>query len=115
MEVNQMKNMIVLRELPSNMIEEAFFVLKGNVKVHTKQEVTKKEMSAGKEKKKLEQDNYMVKEAELIVKEYIHNLEKGTQKKERKKLEQTCKKWKSAAIFFGSLSAAMIIRILLGM
>ena len=32
--MSDMKNMIVLKDLPSNLIEEAFVVLKENKKIH---------------------------------------------------------------------------------
>ena len=72
MDANVMKRMIVLKNLQSNMIEEAYVVFKNNVKVH------KYEMAdSGKNKsesKKIRNKDYMVKEAEMIINDYISNV-----------------------------------------
>ena len=81
MNIIGMKNMIVLKNLPSNLIEEAFVVLKENKNIH-KYEIenvkrTKKEDN--KQEKNDKQDKeYIVKEAEMLLKEYADNLEKKT-------------------------------------
>ena len=36
MSIESMKNMVVLRNLPSNIVEEAIVILKPNVKIHCK-------------------------------------------------------------------------------
>ena len=41
MDTKAMKNTIILRDLPSNMVEEAFIVFKDNVKIHKLQKVEK--------------------------------------------------------------------------
>ena len=43
-----MKKMVILRDLPSNMIEEAFIIFKDNVKIHKTQKVEKNKVG-GKE------------------------------------------------------------------
>ena len=37
MDIKSMKNIIVLKDLPSNVVEEAFVILKDNVKIHNKE------------------------------------------------------------------------------
>ena len=49
--MSDMKNMIVLKDLPSNLIEEAFVVLKENKKIHKYQTVENKEK--GKESREV--------------------------------------------------------------
>ena len=39
MEKEQMKNMIILKDLPSNIVDTAFIVFKDNVKVHKLQKI----------------------------------------------------------------------------
>ncbi len=113
MDIQNMKNMVVLKNLPSNLIEEAFVVLKDNVKVH-------KEELAGNKKEDSKINNvkskdYVIKEAEMIVSEYISKIERkefrGT--KERAKLEEKCKRLKYSTIFLAMLSGMSLISILL--
>ena len=50
MDTNTMKNMVILRNLPSNMIEEAYIVFKDNVKIHKLEKIENKKVSSKKEK-----------------------------------------------------------------
>ena len=68
-----MKNLIVLKNLPSNIIEEAFIVLKDNKKVKNI-EYTNKFTLENKEDKST--DDYIIKEAEMVVEDYISRTEK---------------------------------------
>lgn len=67
-----MKNTIVLKDLPSNIIKEAYVVLKSNKDV---KQIQKKEKN-NKKKSKNKQE-YVVKEAELIVLDFINEFEKS--------------------------------------
>ena len=69
-----MKNMIVLKNFPSNIVEEAFVVLKENVKIH-KVEMADKKGSKEKEKKQMSKQDSIVKEAEMLVNDYIKQIE----------------------------------------
>ena len=75
MDVNNMKNMIVLKNLPSNMIEEAFVVLKSNVKIHKLQLLENKKIKTNEQEVSITKD-CVVREAELIIQEYINKTEK---------------------------------------
>ena len=111
MDIENMKNMVVLKNLPSNLIEEAFVILKDNVNIH------KEELAVNKSKANKEKNNrdYVIKEAEVIVSEYISNLERKEFKtsKEKVKLEEKCKKLKYLSIFFGVFSMLSIIATIL--
>ena len=72
MDTNIMKKMVVLKNIQSNMIEEAYIVFKNNVKVHRYETINKKEENS----KKLSQD-YMIKEAEMIIDDYISKAEQA--------------------------------------
>ena len=114
MEVRQMKNMVILKDLPSNMIEEAFVVLKENMKLHKFETADTKQ---GEKKQKLEtrSQDYVVKEAEMIIQEYIEHIEEKeyTVRNNQKKLMQKYKKMKAATIFFSMFSLLSVISILL--
>ena len=113
MDIQNMKNMVVLKNLPSNLIEEAFVVLKDNVKVH-KEELAGNKKGENKEKVKNNKD-YVIKEAENIVSEYISKIERKEFKvsKEKVKLEEKCKKLKYATIFFSMFSFLASIVLLI--
>lgn len=103
MNISNMKNIIVLRNLPSNLVDEAIVVLKENKKVKKYQYADDiKEDNVNKQKKKTGKtaDNtkeYIIKEAELVVNNYLSNLEtkspkwKNNVKKLEKKYKQSIK------------------------
>lgn len=72
MQDGQMKNMVVLKNLPSNIIEEAIIILKANKKVK-KVEYSKK--NEFKNKLLGQEDSYIVKEAEMIIENYLTQIE----------------------------------------
>lgn len=77
---SNLKNIVILKNLPSNFIEEAFVILKSNkhAKKLEKVEKNKKiEASSSAEKSK----DYILKEAEMIISNYISNLENTNDKK----------------------------------
>ncbi|MFR5190150.1 MAG: hypothetical protein ACLTEH_02675 [Clostridia bacterium] len=75
MEVRHMKNMVILKDLPSNMIEEAFVVLKGNKQIHKVVETVEQKKREENKKIKVKTEDYVVKEAELIIQEYIQEVD----------------------------------------
>lgn len=89
MEDNKMKNIVVLKNLPSNIVEEAIVVLKGN-KIKLPEHIEKKQDSNNKVGTK----DYILKEAEMVISNYIANMEnkklvgtknyKGIEKKYRR-------------------------------
>lgn len=89
--MNNMKNMIVLKDLPSNLIEEAFVVLKENKKIHKYQVAETKEKKG--EMKNTNNKEYIIKEAEMLLKSYTEQLERNTPKWKNnvKKLERRYK------------------------
>lgn len=72
MDIGQMKNIVVLKNLPSNIVDEAIVVLKHNKKVKNIQ-YTKKAENVMKEKK--QENGYIVKEAEMLINKYIKEME----------------------------------------
>lgn len=111
MDTNTMKNMIILRDLPSNMVEEAYIVFKNNVKIHKVEKVEKGKKE--KKEEKIESKDYMVKEAEMIINDYIAKIEKREYElgNGNKKLKEKYKKLKAITILltmFSILSLALI-------
>ena len=111
-----LKNMVVLRNLPSNIVEEAIVVLKANSKVKQDEKIENKKID--KESKIIDrnkQNDYILKEAEMLISNYIMRLEK--KKKERNeiqnKINTKCKKLKKAIIIMGIIIFAQTILLII--
>ena len=78
MESSNMKNMVVLKKLPSNIIDEAIIILKETSKVRQKELIDKGAKTNIDERQSKSKD-YILKEAEMLVTDYINNIEKGKQ------------------------------------
>ena len=70
METSKMKNMVVLKNLPSNLVEEAIVILKSSKKVKKLEKIEKNKKINKNETVKKEKD-YILKEAEMLVNSYI--------------------------------------------
>lgn len=73
METSNLKNMVVLKNLPSNIVDEAIIVLKANKKTKKLQKIENKKILENQENKK--DKEYILKEAEMIVNNYISKIE----------------------------------------
>lgn len=106
MNPENMKNIIILKNLPSNLIDEAIVVVKNkkesNINYKTLMQDGKSRAIQGymkeEELKKIEnikkeERNYIIKEAEMVVTNYIAKIEKQIlAEKKMKKLEKSYKK-----------------------
>lgn len=74
METNSLKNIIVLKSLPSNIIEEAIIILKSNKYAKKFQTIEKNNIN---ESAKIESNKkeYIIKEAEAILSSYVSKFE----------------------------------------
>ena len=105
MDTNAMKRMVVLKNLQSNIIDEAYVVFKNNVKVHKYEKIeNEKRKSIQKEEK-----NYIIKEAEMVVNDYVSKIEN----KEICVNKQNYNRLKIITISFGIYSLLNFILILL--
>ena len=68
------KNMIILKDLPSNIVKEAYVVFKSNKMIRKFQKINK---NNEKKKEDEESNRYVVKEAEMLVLDYIEKVEKS--------------------------------------
>lgn len=109
MNISNMKNIVVLKNLPSNLVEEAIVVLKENKKVHKYQVIDINKKDNKKIEKEMNQE-YVIREAELLVETYIKDLESRSSKNKNtiKNLE---KKYKKSIIlnFFLGFSLFLVI------
>ena len=78
METSKMKNMVVLKNLPSNMIEEAIVIFKENSKIKAKDVINKtSQLSQVQGKSKA----IIFKEAEMLVNDYVKRVESSKNRK----------------------------------
>lgn len=87
-----LKNIIVLKDLPSNIIEEAFVVVRQNLKIDN---IKPKDKSDSKK------ENYIIEEAQMVIDDYLKNLENTNEQKQIAKIEEKYKKLKALTIWFG--------------
>ena len=74
MEASKLKNMVVIKNLPSNIVDEAIIVLKTSKKIKKLQKIEQNRTTSVNENTKKDKD-YILKEAEMIVSDYISKIE----------------------------------------
>jgi len=74
MQSSDMKNMVVLKNLPSNMVEEAIIIFKETQKVRQK-ELIDKGQKVNSTESQTKSKEYILKEAEMLVTDYINKIE----------------------------------------
>lgn len=107
MKTENMKNMVVLRNLPSNIVEEAIVILKPNVKLKNLDLIENKTKNKKTENKQ-NSKKYIINEAEMIVNNYISEIEKEKKNvyKINKKIENKYKRVRGIAMILGFLFLA---------
>lgn len=115
MNMSNMKNIVVLKNLPSNLVDEAIVVLKENKNVKKYQYVDSsdnKNIDAGKKKvqETLNNSEYIIKEAENVINQYISKLEKKSPKwkYDMNKLQKRYKKSVKLNFILGFISIISI-------
>ena len=99
--MEKMRNIIRLTEVPSNIIEEAIIIFKDNKKAKS-YEFSNKFKKQNEEN--MEDKNYVVKEAELIISNYLEETEDKNLAVNKK-----VKKWKYISACLGALLFVSII------
>ena len=112
MESSKLKNMVVLRNLPSNIIDEAIIVLKTNKKVKKLQKIEQNKNIQNNENEKKDKD-YILKEAEMLINSYISKVESDDKKdifnKAKKEKYSKLKKYSIAMTIMCIIQAIVII------
>lgn len=105
-----MKNIVVLRNLPSNIMEEAIFILKSN-KYAKKLEIIEKNSKLDNKNNKEKDNDYIIKEAEMIVSNYVTKIENNkTLEKPNKTLKQKYTRLKNYSLI---VSIALFISLVI--
>lgn len=113
MDTENMKNMIVLKNLPSNILDEAIVILKPNIKLKSLDIAQNKNNKKTKKEDAQNPKKYIINEAEMVIGNYISNIEKDKNKnaKVSKEIEAKCKRLKIVSAFLMiALMASFFIR-----
>ena len=109
MELSNMKNMVILRNLPSNMVEEAIVIFKESQRIKEKELIdsnNKNNLIEPKTKSK----EYILKEAEMLITDYINNIEnKKDIEKSSKNIKNKYKNLKKCNVVLTILLAISLI------
>ena len=106
-----LRNIVVLKNLPSNLVDEAIIILK------SKNTAKKLELIEKSRVKKCNTNNnttdYIIKEAENIISNYIKKIEKSKNlKKSSNNIEVKYRKMKKYSIFISIMLLLCLIRII---
>lgn len=106
---SNMKNIVVLKNLPSNLIDEAIVILKSNKNAKKLQFVEKKGKIAYVEN--IDAKDYIIKEAENVVASYVAKIEKNKMtKRSNNNIEMKYKNIKAYSIFISIVLIFCIIK-----
>lgn len=115
MNTSNMKKMIVLKDLPSNIVEEAIVILKSNINIKNYEFVeNKNESKSNNLNKKEKSGNYIIKEAENVISNYISNIEKPREiEKKNSNLQKKYNRLRGISIFWAIIAnLAILINII---
>ena len=106
-----LRNIVVLKNLPSNLVDEAIVILK------SKNTAKKLELIEKNKVKKLNTNtntsDYVIKEAENVISNYINKMEKNKKfKKSNNNIETKYRKMKKYSIFISIMLLLCLIRII---
>ena len=108
MNYGQMKNIVVLKDFQSNIVDEAIVILKNNV------DIKKKEIADGKSeddtKNNSQNYNFIVQEAEKVIRDYVNNTERTRENK--KSINKILIKYRKLQIYSFLLGISMLITII---
>ena len=107
MQKNKLNNVIVLKDISSNVVEEAIVVLKPNINL--KQE-DKKALSLSKEKMSGKCKN-ILKEAEHVIENSIVQMQMKNKEIENDKIEKKCKSLKKLTIALSIINFLLILKL----
>ena len=108
MESSDMKNMVVLKNIPSNIVEEAIIIFKETQKVKQKELIDKRNKISSTEMKPKSKD-YILKEAEILVTDYINKVENKKKLNNNKELFVKYKKLQKYSLISTLLLVISII------
>ena len=108
MNATQMKNMIVLKNLPSNIVDEAIIILKNNKKIKSLDRTEQQNNNFIENKNSGE---YIIKEAEMVIGNYLTKIENEKKMKSYsvRQIENRYKRMKLISIILSSIVVINLI------
>lgn len=103
-----MKDMIVIKNLPSNIVEEAWVVIKPEVKNKEKELIKRMRNSKINTKK---ENGYVLKEAESVIYDYLENINNYENKKKYNNIIKKYNKLKKLSFLLLAIYLIMLILI----
>ena len=115
MDTSSLKNIVVLKDLPSNIVEEAIVVLKENQKIQklelidkSKKQNKEREQAKNIEEQEQKSKDYIIKEAQMLISDYISRIE-NKNKTENQSIQNLKKKYKKLKNINYILIAGLIL------
>lgn len=109
MDKNDLKNIVILKNLPSNIVDEAIVILKPNKKIKNI-EVLDKKNNKKFTSVPIENNKHVIKEAEMLVNNYIYELEKEDKRENTENiLNEKYKRLKNYSLFSSLILLMSII------
>ena len=105
MERNQMKNIVVLKNLPSNLVEEAIVILKSKKNAKKLEYIDKLDNIKNKDNNE-NKENYIIREAESVITNYINIMEK---KDKKENSVEANKKYRNLKIYSIIVTVGLIL------
>ena len=105
---DKMKNVVILKELPSNIVKEAYVFLKPNVKIKQKVE----NLGEGIKEK---YPDYIVKEAESVITSYLSKMEKNNSSIRNVELDKIKKKYIKLKKFCIGMAVIFVLNLLISL
>ena len=112
MDTSNMKNIVVLKNLPSNIVEEAIVILKANKKVKKLETVEQSKSVKGNSSSKKD-NGYILKEAEMIVNNYFSKME--NKEKNKLKIQREKEKYKKVKIYAVVVTIMCILQFIVSL
>ena len=112
MDTSNLKNMVILKNFPSNIIEEAIVILKQGSKIKDIQKIQNKEINkqSTNSKKDGKEKEYIIKEAEMLINQYLAKIE--NQKKEKKQNQEFQNKYFKLKKFTIAVTTLAIVELI---
>lgn len=109
MDISQMKNIVVLKDIPSNIVDEAIVILKNNTIIKQKEKIENRSSNKFSE---ISNGNYdfVVREAENVINDYIRNAEKP--KETKNSINKMLVKYRKLQIYSFLLGISTVIGII---
>lgn len=111
-DTSNLKNMVILKNFPSNIIEEAIVILKQGSKIKDIQKIQNKEINkqSTNSKKDGKEKEYIIKEAEMLINQYLAKIE--NQKKEKKQNQKFQNKYFKLKKFTIAVTTLAIVELI---